>query len=95
VLGNLLHNLFSLLSYRCTCLCGCAHVVCLVLSLQGRGSEAVLLPGDGASKAGTIDDPGSNRKTVLELLSLDPHENNVLPSYRLSYLCLLLHGGGV
>jgi hypothetical protein len=55
----------------------------------------VLLLGDGASKAGTIDDPGSNRKTVLELLSLDPHENNVLPLYRLSYLCLLLHGGGV
>jgi len=43
----------------------------------------MLLPGDGASEAGTIDDLGSKRKTVLELLSLDPHENNVLPSYRL------------
>ena len=43
----------------------------------------MLLPGDGASEAGTMDDPGSNRKTMLELLSLDPHENNVLPSYRL------------
>jgi len=45
-------------------------VVGLVLSLQGRGSKVVFLPGDEAS---------ANRKTVAELLALDPHDSNVLP----------------
>ncbi|CAL4995264.1 unnamed protein product [Urochloa decumbens] len=47
-------------------------------SLHGRGSEVELLPGDGDVAAGAIDEAASNRKTVSELLSLDPHENNVL-----------------
>ncbi|CAL4985717.1 unnamed protein product [Urochloa decumbens] len=45
-------------------------------SLHGRGSEVELLPGDGDVAAGAIDEAASNRKTVSELLSLDPHENN-------------------
>ncbi|XP_039818454.1 uncharacterized protein LOC120680956 [Panicum virgatum] len=45
-------------------------------SLEGRGSEVVLLPGDGGAAAGAIDDATSNRKSISELLSLDPHDNN-------------------
>ncbi|CAD6207225.1 unnamed protein product [Miscanthus lutarioriparius] len=37
------------------------------VSLQGRGSKVVFLPGDEA---------GANRKTVAELLALDPHDSN-------------------
>ncbi|CAD6207210.1 unnamed protein product [Miscanthus lutarioriparius] len=37
------------------------------VSLQGRGSKVVFLPGDEAS---------ANRKTVAELLALDPHDSN-------------------
>jgi hypothetical protein len=52
----------------------------LVLSLQGRGSEVVFLPGDDDdAEAGVVDEAGANRKTVAELLALDPHDSNVLP----------------
>ena len=37
----------------------------------------MLLPGDGGAAAGAIDDATSNRKSISELLSLDPHDNNV------------------
>ena len=58
--------------------------VVLVLSLQGRGSEVVFLPGDDDAEAGVVDEAGANRKTVAELLALDPHDSNVLPpSYQL------------
>ncbi|CAL5058208.1 unnamed protein product [Urochloa decumbens] len=46
-------------------------------SLHGRGSEVVLLAGDGDAAAGAIiDEASTNRKTVSDLLSLDPHDNN-------------------
>ncbi|CAN6197918.1 unnamed protein product [Urochloa humidicola] len=45
-------------------------------SLQGRGSEVVLLPGDGDNGTAAVDEATSNRKTVSDLLSLDPHDNN-------------------
>ena len=54
-------------------------VVGLVLSLQGRFSEVVFLPGDDDVEAGVVDEAGANRKTVAELLALDPHDSNVLP----------------
>ena len=54
-------------------------VVVLVLSLQGRGSEVVFLPGEDDAEAGVVDEAGANRKTIAELLALDPHDNNVLP----------------
>ena len=54
-------------------------VVVLVLSLQGRGSEVVFLPGDDDVEAGVLDEAGTNRKTVAKLLALDPHDSNVLP----------------
>ena len=58
--------------------------VVLVLSLQGRGFEVVFLPGDDDAVAGVVDEAGANRKTVAELLALDPHDSNVLPpSYQL------------
>jgi hypothetical protein len=50
-----------------------------VLSLQGRGSEVVFLPGDDDAEADAVDEAGTNRKTVAELLALDPHDSNVLP----------------
>jgi hypothetical protein len=50
-----------------------------VLSLQGRGSEVVFLPDDDDAEVGAVDEVGANRKTVAELLALDPHDNNVLP----------------
>ena len=53
--------------------------VVLVLSLQGRGSEVVFLPGDDDAEAGVVDEAGANTKTIAELLALDPHDNNVLP----------------
>jgi hypothetical protein len=53
--------------------------VCLVLSLQGRGSEVVFLPGDDDAGAGVADEADANRKTIAELLALDPHDSNVLP----------------
>jgi hypothetical protein len=53
--------------------------VCLVLSLQGRGSEVVFLPGDDDAGAGVADEADTNRKTIAELLALDPHDSNVLP----------------
>ncbi|TVU03497.1 hypothetical protein EJB05_50958, partial [Eragrostis curvula] len=45
-------------------------------SLHGRDSEVLLLPGDGNHAAGAIDEANSNRKTIAELLSLDPHETD-------------------
>ncbi|XP_062200484.1 replication protein A 70 kDa DNA-binding subunit C-like [Phragmites australis] len=45
-------------------------------SLQGRGSEVLFLPGDSDAAAGDIDKAISNRKTVSELLSLDPHDTD-------------------
>jgi len=54
-------------------------VVGLVLSLQGRGSEVVFLPGNDDADAGVADDASANRKTVAALLTLDPHDINVLP----------------
>ena len=53
--------------------------VVLVFSLQGRGSEVVFLPGEDDAEAGVVDEAGANRKTVAELLALDPHDSNVLP----------------
>lgn len=52
----------------------------VVLSLQGRGSEVVFLPGDGDAESGAVDKASCNRKTASELLLLDPHENNVFVS---------------
>ena len=58
--------------------------VVLVFSLQGRGSKVVFLPGDDDADAGVVDEAGAKRKTVAELLALDPHDSNVLPpSYQL------------
>ena len=51
----------------------------LVLSLQGRGSEVVFLPGDDDVDTGVVDEADTNRKTVAELQAFDPHDNNVLP----------------
>ncbi|PVH34860.1 hypothetical protein PAHAL_7G047400 [Panicum hallii] len=45
-------------------------------SLQGRGSEVLLLPGDGDAAAGGVDEENANRKTVSELLSLNPYDSN-------------------
>ncbi|CAD6242554.1 unnamed protein product [Miscanthus lutarioriparius] len=45
-------------------------------SLQGRGSEVQLLPGGADAAAGGCDEENANRKTVSELLSLNPHEDN-------------------
>lgn len=61
----------------------------MVSSLQGRGSEVLLLSGDGDEATGDIDETVSNRKTVSELLSLDPHESNVtsLPQTSSMYSC--------
>ena len=53
--------------------------VVVVLSLQGRGSKVVFLPGDDDADAGVVDEAGTNRKTIAELLALDPHDSNVLP----------------
>ena len=47
-------------------------------SLQGRGSEVQLLPGGADAAAGGCDEENANRKTVSELLSLNPHEDNVM-----------------
>ncbi|XP_072146352.1 replication protein A 70 kDa DNA-binding subunit B-like [Setaria viridis] len=44
-------------------------------SLQGRGSE-VLLPGDVDATVGDVDEENANRKTVSELLFLNPHDSN-------------------
>jgi hypothetical protein len=49
-------------------------------SLQGRGSEVLLLPGDGDAAAGGVDEENANRKTVSELLSLNPYDSNVFPA---------------
>jgi hypothetical protein len=41
----------------------------------------VFLPGDDDdAEAGVVDEAGANRKTVAELLALDPHDSNVLPA---------------
>ncbi|PUZ46273.1 hypothetical protein GQ55_7G044000 [Panicum hallii var. hallii] len=45
-------------------------------SLHGRGSEVLLLPGDGDAAAGGVDEENANRKTVSELLSLNPYDSN-------------------
>jgi hypothetical protein len=52
-------------------------VAVFVLSLQGRGSEDVFLPDDDDAEYGVVDEAGANRKTITELLALDPHDNNV------------------
>ncbi|KAJ1278843.1 hypothetical protein BS78_04G110300 [Paspalum vaginatum] len=44
--------------------------------LQGRGSEAQILPGIANDGAGGLNEEHANRKTVLELLALNPHDNN-------------------
>ncbi|XP_066347892.1 replication protein A 70 kDa DNA-binding subunit D-like [Miscanthus floridulus] len=48
------------------------------VSLQGRGSEVVFLPGDDDADAGVVDEAGANGKTVAELLALDPHDSNAV-----------------
>ncbi|WVZ90211.1 hypothetical protein U9M48_036533, partial [Paspalum notatum var. saurae] len=47
-----------------------------LLILQGRGFEVQILPGDADAEAGGVDEEKANRKTVLELLSLNPHDSN-------------------
>ncbi|KAL5218747.1 hypothetical protein ABZP36_019431 [Zizania latifolia] len=46
-------------------------------SLQGKGSEVLLLPGDGDAAVENIDGANANRKSISELLSLNPNDNNV------------------
>ncbi|WVZ83374.1 hypothetical protein U9M48_030532 [Paspalum notatum var. saurae] len=53
-----------------------AEVNAFRASLQGRGSEVQILPGDADAEAGGVDEENANRKTVSELLSLNPHDNN-------------------
>lgn len=55
----------------------CIAPFVLTCSLQGRGSEVVLLPGDENSMEGGENEENANKRTVSELLSLNPHENNV------------------
>uniref|UniRef100_K3Y356 ATP-dependent DNA helicase n=1 Tax=Setaria italica TaxID=4555 RepID=K3Y356_SETIT len=43
---------------------------------RGRGSEFLLLPGDADAAAGDVDEENANRKTISELLSLNPHDSN-------------------
>lgn len=54
------------------------HLPSFVYSLKGRGSEVQILPGGADAAAGGCDEDSANRKTVAELLSLNPHEDNVL-----------------
>lgn len=49
--------------------------MCL-FSLQGRGCEVLLVLSDGAA-LGAADEADANRKSISELLSLNPHDNNV------------------
>jgi hypothetical protein len=49
-------------------------------SLQGRGCEVQLLSGDADAAAGDVDEENANRKTVSEILSLNPHDSNVIPA---------------
>lgn len=49
----------------------------LSCSLEGKGSEVLLLSGDADVEAGAVDEENANRKTVCELLSLNPHDSNV------------------
>jgi len=44
------------------------------------GSEVQILPGDADAEAGGVDEENANRKTVSELLSLNPHDSNVFPA---------------
>ncbi|WVZ83407.1 hypothetical protein U9M48_030559 [Paspalum notatum var. saurae] len=53
-----------------------AEVNAFRASLQGRGSEVQILLGDADAEAGGVDEENANRKTVSELLSLNPHDNN-------------------
>ncbi|WVZ62995.1 hypothetical protein U9M48_012679 [Paspalum notatum var. saurae] len=53
-----------------------AEVNAFRASLQGRGSEVQILPGDADAEAGGVDEENANRKTVSELLSLNPHDSN-------------------
>ena len=62
-------------------------VLYFVLSLQGRGSEVLFLPGDSDAAAGDIDKAISNRKTVSELLSLDPHDTDVFSVSQICSMC--------
>ena len=39
----------------------------------------MFLPSDDDAEAGVVDEAGANRKTIAELLALDPHDSNVLP----------------
>ncbi|CAN6348260.1 unnamed protein product [Urochloa humidicola] len=45
-------------------------------SLHGRGSEVLMLSGDADAAAGDVDEENANRKTVSELLALNPHDSN-------------------
>ncbi|KAF0905209.1 hypothetical protein E2562_000998, partial [Oryza meyeriana var. granulata] len=45
-------------------------------SLQGRGCEVLLLPSAGDAALGNNDEANANRKSISELLSLNPHDNN-------------------
>ncbi|KAL5212924.1 hypothetical protein ABZP36_023771 [Zizania latifolia] len=47
------------------------------LSLQGKGSEVILLPSDGDAVTENVDEANANRRSISELLSLNPHDNNV------------------
>ncbi|WVZ84191.1 hypothetical protein U9M48_031247, partial [Paspalum notatum var. saurae] len=51
-------------------------IVIIFTRMQGRGSEAQILPGDADAETGGVDEENANRKTVSELLSLNPHDNN-------------------
>jgi hypothetical protein len=44
--------------------------------LHGRGFEVLLLLGDDEAVAGRSEE-NANRKTLSDLLSFNPHENNV------------------
>ncbi|KAL5226786.1 hypothetical protein ABZP36_015051 [Zizania latifolia] len=46
-------------------------------SLRGKGSEVLLLPSDGDAATENIDEANANRRSISELLSLNPHDNNV------------------
>ncbi|WVZ59866.1 LOW QUALITY PROTEIN: hypothetical protein U9M48_009958 [Paspalum notatum var. saurae] len=46
------------------------------VSLEGRGFEVQILPGDGNDGTAGLNEEHANRKTVSELLGLNPHDNN-------------------
>ncbi|KAJ1259261.1 hypothetical protein BS78_10G140800 [Paspalum vaginatum] len=61
------------------CCLNCLNLVIVSMftsSLQGRGSEVQILPRDADAEAGGVNEEHANRKTVSELLALNPHDNN-------------------